>query len=149
MHATSASWPQVFTKAVRTGSDRACGALCTGLKKASIGDGDDRKIRNTATGGGRSDAAVFLHPRTGVPLAMLAWHRAQHHSLRKDATLRHLGMLADTIETVERHYAPFTKELRERVRGPIDNGEGLEKTDCTKSNRLTAACNDSKIFSGG
>lgn len=41
-------------------------------------------------------------------------------------------ILADTIETVERHYAPFTKELRERVRSLIDNGEGLEKTDCTK-----------------
>jgi integrase len=40
-------------------------------------------------------------------------------------------LLADTIETVERHYAPFTKELRERVRGLIDDGEGLEKTDCT------------------
>jgi len=40
-------------------------------------------------------------------------------------------ILADTIATVERHYAPFTKELRERVRGLIDNGEGLEKTDCT------------------
>jgi len=26
-------------------------------------------------------------------------------------------VLADTIETVERHYAPFTRELRERVRG--------------------------------
>jgi len=41
-------------------------------------------------------------------------------------------ILADTIETVERHYAPFTKELRERVRGLMDNGEGLEKIDCTK-----------------
>ena len=41
-------------------------------------------------------------------------------------------ILADTIETVERHYAPFTKELRDRVRDLIDNGEGLEKTDCTK-----------------
>ena len=41
-------------------------------------------------------------------------------------------VLADTIETVERHYAPFTKELRERVRGLMNNGEGLEKTDCTK-----------------
>jgi integrase len=40
-------------------------------------------------------------------------------------------ILSDTIETVERHYAPFTKELRERVRSLIDNGEGLEKTDCT------------------
>lgn len=41
-------------------------------------------------------------------------------------------VLADTIETVERHYAPFTKELRERVRRIMENGEGLEKTDCTK-----------------
>jgi len=41
-------------------------------------------------------------------------------------------VLADTIETVERPYAPFTKELRERVRGLMNNGEGLEKTDCTK-----------------
>jgi hypothetical protein len=38
-------------------------------------------------------------------------------------------VLADTIETVERHYAPFTKELRERVRRIMENGEGLEKTD--------------------
>jgi hypothetical protein len=37
-------------------------------------------------------------------------------------------MLADAIETVERYYAPFTKELRERVRGL---NRGLEKTDCT------------------
>jgi hypothetical protein len=42
-------------------------------------------------------------------------------------------VLADTIETVERHYAPFTKELRERVRRIMENGEGLEKTDCTKN----------------
>jgi integrase len=40
-------------------------------------------------------------------------------------------VLGDTIDTIERHYAPFTKELRERVRGLIDNGEGLSKTDCT------------------
>jgi hypothetical protein len=38
-------------------------------------------------------------------------------------------VLADTIETVERHYALFTKELRKRVRGLMNNGEGLEKTD--------------------
>ncbi len=41
-------------------------------------------------------------------------------------------ILADMIETVERHYAPLTKELRDRVRGLIDNDEGLEKTDSTK-----------------
>jgi hypothetical protein len=35
-------------------------------------------------------------------------------------------MLADTIETVERHYMPFVKELRERVRSILENGTGLE-----------------------
>jgi hypothetical protein len=27
----------------------------------------------------------------------------------------------------EKHYAPFTKELRDRVRRIMENGEGLEK----------------------
>lgn len=35
-------------------------------------------------------------------------------------------MLADTIETVERHYTPFVKELRERVRGILESKGGLE-----------------------
>jgi integrase len=37
-------------------------------------------------------------------------------------------VLGDTIETVEKHYAPFTKELRDRVRRIMENGEGLEKS---------------------
>ena len=37
-------------------------------------------------------------------------------------------MLGDTIETVERHYTPFVKELRERVRSILENGTGLEST---------------------
>jgi hypothetical protein len=36
-------------------------------------------------------------------------------------------MLGDTIETVERHYTPFVKELRERVRNFLENGIGLEE----------------------
>jgi len=35
--------------------------------------------------------------------------------------------LGDTIATVENHYTPHTKELRERVRKILENGEGLEK----------------------
>jgi integrase len=35
-------------------------------------------------------------------------------------------MLGDTIDTIERHYTPFGKELRERVRRLLDNGVGLE-----------------------
>ena len=41
-------------------------------------------------------------------------------------------LLGDTVATIERHYTPFVKELRERTRRIMENGEGLEKTDCTK-----------------
>jgi integrase len=42
-------------------------------------------------------------------------------------------LLGDTIETVETHYAPFVKELRERTRRIMENGEGLESAvkNCT------------------
>lgn len=36
-------------------------------------------------------------------------------------------MLGDTIETVERHYMPFVRELRERVRRILQTGTGLEE----------------------
>src|ERR1700730_11433964 len=36
-------------------------------------------------------------------------------------------MLGDTIDTVERHYMPFVKELRERVRNILETGVGLEE----------------------
>jgi hypothetical protein len=37
-------------------------------------------------------------------------------------------MLADTVDTVEKHYAPFLRELRARARRIVENGEGLKKT---------------------
>jgi hypothetical protein len=37
-------------------------------------------------------------------------------------------VLGDTIETVEKHYTPFVKELRERVRSILENGAGLESS---------------------
>jgi integrase len=40
-------------------------------------------------------------------------------------------MLGDTIDTVEKQYAPFTKELRDRARRIMENGEGLEKISGT------------------
>jgi hypothetical protein len=40
-------------------------------------------------------------------------------------------LLGDTVATVEKHYAPFVKELRDRARNILESGEGLEKTDCT------------------
>ncbi len=36
-------------------------------------------------------------------------------------------ILGDTIETIEKHYTPHTKALRERVRKIMENREGLEK----------------------
>ncbi len=35
-------------------------------------------------------------------------------------------LLGDTIETIEKHYTPFVRELRERVRRLMENEEGLE-----------------------
>jgi integrase len=37
-------------------------------------------------------------------------------------------MLGDTIDTVEKHYTPFVKELRERVRNILETGVGLEES---------------------
>ena len=37
-------------------------------------------------------------------------------------------LLGDTVETVEKHYAPFVRELRERTRRILETGEGLEIT---------------------
>jgi len=36
-------------------------------------------------------------------------------------------MLGDTIDTVEKHYTPFVKELRERVRNILETGTGIEE----------------------
>lgn len=40
-------------------------------------------------------------------------------------------MLGDTIETVEKHYMPFVRELRDRVRRILENGTGLEELAAT------------------
>jgi integrase len=36
-------------------------------------------------------------------------------------------MLGDSIDTIEKHYTPFVKELRERVRNILETGRGLEE----------------------
>jgi integrase len=41
-------------------------------------------------------------------------------------------LLGDTVATVEKHYAPFVKELRDRTRRIMESGEGLEKISGTK-----------------
>jgi hypothetical protein len=42
-------------------------------------------------------------------------------------------MLGDTIETVEKHYTPFVRELRERVRMILETGAGLENLSKTQA----------------
>jgi hypothetical protein len=41
--------------------------------------------------------------------------------LKNDGTIYDVAkILGDTVETVEKHYAPFVKELRDRVRGILE-----------------------------
>lgn len=37
-------------------------------------------------------------------------------------------LIGDTVDTIEKHYAPFVRELRERARRIMESGEGLEIT---------------------
>jgi hypothetical protein len=46
-------------------------------------------------------------------------------------------MLGDTIETVEKHYTPFVRELRERVRAILESDAGLEKITVTPASQST------------
>ncbi len=93
---------------------------------------------------------VLLNPLTGKPLTrprlyqrMVALGRragvpsAHPHRFRDtfavDLLLRGASpydvakMLGDTIETVEKHYMPFVRELRERVRRILETGTGLKE----------------------
>jgi integrase len=88
---------------------------------------------------------VLLNPETGKPLTrprlyyrMMALGRragvanANPHRFRDSLAVEMLArgatpydvakLLGDTIQTVEQHYAPFVKELRERVRGILESG---------------------------
>jgi integrase len=47
-------------------------------------------------------------------------------------------LLGDTVDTVEKHYAPFVRELRERTRWIMENGEGLEITDTKRAQQKPA-----------
>lgn len=40
-------------------------------------------------------------------------------------------LLGNTVETIERHYASFVRDLRERARRIMETGEGREKTSGT------------------
>lgn len=101
---------------------------------------------------------VLLNPATGKPLTrprlyhrMLALGKradvpdAHPHRFRDTLAVDMLTrgatpydvakMLGDTIETVERHYTPFVRELRERVRTILENtAAGLENLPPIRSN---------------
>lgn len=52
--------------------------------------------------------------------------------LAKGATAHDVAkLLGDTADAIEKHYAPFVKELRERAWQLMENREGIEKLDCT------------------
>jgi integrase len=94
---------------------------------------------------------VLLNPATGRPLTRPGLYRRMlalgkragvldshphrfRDTLAVDMLLKGASpydvakILGDTIDTIERHYAPFVPELRARVRLIIESGEGLEIT---------------------
>jgi integrase len=100
------------------------------------------------------DARVLLNPRNGKWLTRPRLYerilalgrragvlRAHPHRFRDTFAVDMLArgaspydvakLLGDTVDTIEKHYAPFVRELRERARGIMENGEGLEKTSGT------------------
>jgi integrase len=101
---------------------------------------------------------ILKNPSTGTPLTrprlyerMLALgHRAgvpnaHPHRFRDTLAVDMLSrgaspydvakMLGDTIETIERHYTPFVRELRERVRAILESDTGLENALTSDSAR--------------
>ena len=97
-------------------------------------DGDEYILRNPATGKPLTRPRLYeriraLGRRAGV-------ENAHPHRFRDtfavDLLLKGLSpydvakILGDTIHTIETHYAPFVRELRERARRFIENTEGLE-----------------------
>jgi integrase len=94
---------------------------------------------------------VLMNPGTGTPLTrprlyerMVALGRragvlgAHPHRFRDTYAVDLLApgaspydvakLLGDTVDAIEKHYAPFVKELRERARRIMESGEGLEIT---------------------
>jgi integrase len=96
----------------------------------------DRVLLNPATGTGMTRPRLYtrmlaLGKRAGVV-------GAHPHRFRDTLAVDMLSrgaspydvakMLGDTIDTVERHYTPFVKELRDRVRNILETGTGIEES---------------------
>ena len=107
-------------------------------------EAEHEKIRPEPT------AQVLLNPATGTTMTrprlysrMLALGKragvagAHPHRFRDTLAVDMLSrgaspydvakMLGDTIDTIERHYTPFVKELRDRVRNILETGTGIEE----------------------
>ncbi|HEX8838554.1 MAG TPA: tyrosine-type recombinase/integrase [Candidatus Acidoferrum sp.] len=77
---------------------------------------------------------VSLGKRAGVPDAHPHRYRdtfAVDMLARGTSPYDVAKLSGDTVKTVEKHYAPFVKELRDRSRKLMENGEGLEKITST------------------
>jgi len=102
---------------------------------------NDRVIVNPRTGRAMKRPRLYyrmvaLGERAGVPNAHPHRYRDTFavDMLARGASPYHVAkLLGDTVTTVERHYAPFVKELRDRTRQFMENGEGLEKIHCTNT----------------
>ena len=108
---------------------------------------NDTVLLNPATGQAMTRPRLYqrvkaLGHRAGV-------RRAHPHrfwdTLAVDMLTRGAGpydvakMLGDTIDTVEKHYTPFVKELRARVRNFLESGVGLEELAQTGPEHLQSA----------
>jgi len=104
----------------------------------------DRVLLNPTTGKSMTRPRLYqriqsMGRRAGVPTARP--HRFRD-TLAVDMLTRGASpydvakMLGDTIETVEKHYTPFVKELRDRVRNILETGVGLEELAQKTAERL-------------
>jgi integrase len=104
---------------------------------------DDRILVNPSTGKAMTRPRLYermlgVGRRAGVPDAHPHRYRdtfAVDLLARGASPYDVAKLLGDTVATVEKHYAPFVKELRDRARSIMENGEGLEKTHYSKITR--------------
>jgi integrase len=104
---------------------------------------------------------VLVHPVTGKPLSRERLYErtramgkragvldAHPHRFRDTFVVDMLSrggspydvakLIGDTVETIEKHYAPFVRELRERARRIMETGSGLEITGTQRAQQNAA-----------
>ncbi len=106
---------------------------------------EDRVLVNPETGRPLTRPRLYermlaLGRRAGVPGAHP--HRFRHtfavDLLSRGASPYDVAkLLGDTVDTIEKHYAEWVKELRERARRIMESGEGLEITGTQRAHQTT------------